>query len=277
MPTISSLRALTMPGFSTPAILIRRVDYGDADLILHFLTLEHGKISSVAKNAKKSVKRFSGVLELFYVLDIVCNKGKGKLHVLKEASVRHPFFNIRSDIEKTAYASYWAQLIHEWMEEGQKEPRIFGLFQKVLNLLDNKMMAPEVLSIVFQIKFLSISGIYPNFDQCGQCGLPLDKIIGDTLIFNLGKGSLKCGSCAPKSERDFLISRGAVKQLKWITEKPAEKIFRIRFSNQVQRESLSFLETFVPYHLGIRPKSLAFLKQLRNRRSFEAKPLLNKR
>jgi len=266
-----------MPSFSTPAILIRRIDYGDADLILTFLTLEHGKMSSIAKHAKKSVKRFSGVLELFYVLDIVCTKSKGKLHILKEASVRHPFLHIRSDIEKTAYASYWAQLVYEWMEEGQKEPRIFGLFQKVLDFLDNKTLSPEVLSIVFQTKFLAISGIYPNFDQCGQCGLAFDKMIGDRLKFHLGKGCLICETCVSQSERDVLISRGAVKQLKWITEKPAEKIFRIRFSTQVQRESLSFLETFVPFHLGIRPKSLTFLRQLRARKTSEAKTIMDDR
>lgn len=266
-----------MPGFSTPAILIRRVDHGDADLILTFLTLDHGKISSIAKNAKKSVKRFSGVLELFYMLDIVCTRSRGKLYVLKEASVRHPFIHIRSDIEKTAYASYWAQLVNEWMEEGQKEPRIFELFQKVLGVLDGKTMSPEVLSIVFQAKFITISGIYPNFDQCGQCGLAFDNIIGDRLIFHLGKGGLICGTCASRSEHNVFISRGAIKQLKWITEKPAEKIFRMRFSPQVQRESLSFLETFVPFHLGIRPKSLTFLRQLRTQKISEAKTIMKDR
>jgi DNA repair protein RecO (recombination protein O) len=260
-----------MPSFSTPAILIRRIDHGDADLILTFLTLEHGKMSSIAKYAKKSVKRFSGVLELFYVLDIVYTKGKGKLHILKEASVKHPFIHIRSDIEKTAYASYWAQLVYEWMEEGQKEPRIFRLFQKVLDFLDTETLTPEVLSIVFQTKFLTISGIYPSFDQCGQCGLAFDKIVGDRLIFHLGKGGLVCTTCASDSQYNVPISRGAVKQLKWITEKPAEKIFRIRFSTQAQRESLFFLETFVPFHLGIRPKSLTFLKQLRTRKAADGK------
>jgi DNA repair protein RecO (recombination protein O) len=262
-----------MPSFSSPAILIRRIDYGDADLILTFLTLEYGKMASIAKNAKRSVKRFSGVLELFYLLDIVCTKSKGKLHILKEASVKHPFINIRSDIEKTAYASYWAQLVYEWMEEGQKEPKIFELLQNVLDFLDREVHSPEVLSIVFQTKFLAVSGIYPSFDQCKKCGLIFDKIIGDRLIFHLGKGGLVCKKCTSRSEQNVLISRGAVKQLRWITEKPAEKIFRIRFSTQVQRESLSFLETFVPFHLGIRPKSLTFLKQLRTKDHLEQKLL----
>lgn len=260
-----------MPSFSTPAIIIRKVEYGDADLILTFLTYEHGKMSSIAKNAKKSKKRFPGVLELFYVLDIVCIKSKGKLYVLKEASVRHPFFNIRSDIEKTAYASYWAQLVNEWMEEGRPEPGIFVLFEKVLDFLDRKTLSPEVLSILFQTKFINISGIYPNFDQCVQCGLDFDGMIGERLIFNLGKGGLICEKCTSQSEKKILISRGVVKQLKWISEKSVEKIFRIRFSAQLQHESLSFLETFIPFHLGIRPKSLTFLKQLRERKISEAK------
>ncbi|MBS3810049.1 MAG: recombination protein O N-terminal domain-containing protein, partial [Desulfobacterales bacterium] len=61
-----------MSGFSTPAILLRRIEYGDYDLIATFLTRAKGKISVIAKNAKKSRKRFSGLLEPFTALDLVC-------------------------------------------------------------------------------------------------------------------------------------------------------------------------------------------------------------
>ncbi|MBU4287277.1 MAG: recombination protein O N-terminal domain-containing protein, partial [Proteobacteria bacterium] len=56
-----------MSSFSTPAIVLRRIDFGDYDLIINFFTLNKGKISVIAKSAKKSVKRFSGVLEPFSV------------------------------------------------------------------------------------------------------------------------------------------------------------------------------------------------------------------
>ncbi|MGD2024091.1 MAG: recombination protein O N-terminal domain-containing protein, partial [Desulfobacterales bacterium] len=65
-----------MSVFSTPAILLRRLDYGDFDLILTFLSLQRGKISLIAKSAKKSKKRFAGVLELFSLIDIVVSTGK---------------------------------------------------------------------------------------------------------------------------------------------------------------------------------------------------------
>jgi len=44
--------------------MLRRTDFGDYDLIITFLSLSKGKISVIAKSAKKSTKRFAGVLEL---------------------------------------------------------------------------------------------------------------------------------------------------------------------------------------------------------------------
>ncbi|MDH3827134.1 MAG: recombination protein O N-terminal domain-containing protein, partial [Desulfobacterales bacterium] len=64
-----------MPVFSTPAILLRRLDYGDFDLILTFLSLHRGKISLIAKSAKKSKKRFAGILELFSLMETVASLG----------------------------------------------------------------------------------------------------------------------------------------------------------------------------------------------------------
>jgi recombinational DNA repair protein (RecF pathway) len=62
-----------MSSLSTPAIILRRIEYGDFDLILSFLTLEKGKLSAIAKSARKSTKRFGGILELFAALDILCS------------------------------------------------------------------------------------------------------------------------------------------------------------------------------------------------------------
>lgn len=42
--------------FSTPAILLRRIDHGEYDIIITFITLDRGKVSAIAKCAKKSVK-----------------------------------------------------------------------------------------------------------------------------------------------------------------------------------------------------------------------------
>lgn len=126
-----------MPVFSTPAILLRRMDYGDFDVIITFFTLHSGKLSLIAKSAKKSTKRFAGILELFSVLEVVAGTGRGKgMAVLQEAVLKQPFSAIRADFKKTAYASYWAELIYNWIEENFKQVSLYYLLEHVLTELD---------------------------------------------------------------------------------------------------------------------------------------------
>ena len=253
-----------MSSFSTPAIVLRRIDYGEYDFVITLFTLKKGKISVIAKSAKKSKKRFGGILELFSVLDVVCNVGRRKgLPVLQEAALKFPFFDIRSSTLKTAYASYWAELINEWMESGQKQVQLYQLFQYVLRELDSCRISEAALSILFQMKFLTISGLAPNLRQCSVCRIEVEKVKETRIRFDFAKGGILCGGCAPKTLQKTFLSKGVIKQLLWIEKGELVKAVRIRFTSDALREGLEFLETFVPYHVGKEPRSLKFLHQIR--------------
>ena len=257
-----------MSTYSTPAILIRHVDYGDYDLILNFLTRDKGKISAIAKSAKRSQKRFGGVLELFNSLNIVVSQKRGKgLALVKEASLIKPLFNIAADIRKTAYASYWAELTNLWLEEGRTQTDIYDLMAHVLSELDAGTVSAEVLSILFQMRFLSLSGLCPNLDHCSTCRIETDAAPHHRMNFDLSKGGVVCESCAPYGAEERCLSTGTIKQLQWIDSNDIRKVARIRFSEQALKEGLQFLESFVPFHLGREPRSLKFLRQLRGRNS----------
>jgi len=47
----------------TEALVLRKVEYGDADLILSLYTESRGRISAIARSARKSRKRFTGALD----------------------------------------------------------------------------------------------------------------------------------------------------------------------------------------------------------------------
>ncbi|MBW2539404.1 MAG: DNA repair protein RecO [Deltaproteobacteria bacterium] len=253
-----------MPSFSTPAIMLRRIDHGDYDLIITCFSLTKGKISIIAKYAKKSVKRFSGLLELFFVLNVVCHTGRGRgLPVLQEAVLKHPFSEIRGDIKTTAYASYWAQLIIEWMEEGQKHEPLYYLFQHVLEKLDQGHMSGEALSILFQMRFMEMAGLDPNLNECSICRVEMERIKKNEIIFDLKKGGLVCEKCASGSAGPISLSKGTIKQLLWVKSGELKKAGRLRFTSRALKEGIEFLEAFVPYHLGKEPRSLKFLREIR--------------
>ena len=253
-----------MSTFSTSAIMIRRTDYGDYDLILTFFSLARGKISMIAKAAKKSTKRFGGILELFSELEVVGSSGRGKgLPVLQEAALKRPFSEIRADITRTAYASYWAELIHDWMPEYERQAELYDLFKRVLSELDSGRSSAAGLSVLFQMRLLNISGHRPNLSHCWRCQNPLAATVSGKLVFDIARGGISCRRCVPGASGGVRLSMGTLKQLMWAGSGDLAKASRIRFSSQTITEALTFLEAFVPYHLGKQPRSLKFLRQIR--------------
>ena len=254
-----------MVSFTTLAVILRRIEFGDFDLIVSFFTLHKGKISAIAKSAKKSVKRFSGILEPFSVLQVVCSSGRrnNALPVLQEAILQRPLSNIGLDIHKTAYASYWAEIVHEFMEEGVPQAPVFDLLVQVLTALDADITPPEFLSILFQLHFMVVAGFSPNLSQCGSCRSPIELFKTPRVQFDLKKGSIVCPRCSSGHLNYVSLSISTIKQLLWIENGDFNKAGRIRLTQQAVSEGQKLLESFVRFHLGKKLRSLEFLQQIR--------------
>lgn len=190
-----------MESFSTDAILLRRIEYGDYDLIVSYFTRSMGRISVIAKNAKKSVRRFAGALDPFIAMNIECSwpKRKNGLPVLNSVDIENPFAHIRTNTVKTGYASYWLEIVSSWMEEGKPDEALYNLVFHVLESLNSGAVPMEVLSVLFQIRFMGISGFAPNLMSCGQCGMPIDNIRQHKITFDVLAGGLVCDRCAANS------------------------------------------------------------------------------
>ncbi len=253
-----------MSRFSTTAIVLRRREYGDFDLIVTVLTRDHGKRTLIAKAAKKSTKRFPGVLEPFNNLQIAFRESRRKgMAVLEEASLTQTLGRIRSDFGKTAYASYWVECIALWMEEGQVRPDIYHLMRFVLSELDAQTIAPDLLSILFQMRFIGQEGLQPILERCTCCQKNIDHIFQHDFCVDLGQGGVVCNQCPSGGKRGLRLSKGTLKQLLWIADGDLTKAKRVRFSAKAMAEATAFLEAFVPYHIGKVPKSLRILQQTR--------------
>ena len=253
-----------MVGISTSGILLRRVEYGDYDYILTFLTVDTGKVTLIAKNAKKSVKRFFGILELFSLLDLTyVKKNTNRMSVLQEASLDCPFEGIRSDMMKTAYASYWAEIIYLWLEEHVAQEELFQLLKYVLDTLDQGNISPNQLSLLFQIRFVDFYGFMPHFRSCSHCHIDLEALPQFRVGFDLAKGTIVCDKCAKDTRHLRFLSKGTIKQLIWLQRGELQMTKRLRIPLPAILEGLDFLEAFVPYHIGRTPKSLGVLRHIR--------------
>ena len=249
---------------TTTGIVLRRREYGDFDLIVTLLTMDRGKCTLIAKAAKKSKKRFPGILEPFNRLRIAYRQGRRKgMAFLEEASLDHSLGGVRSDFIKTAYASYWAECILLWMEEERVRPDIFELLAFVLGALADGRMPAEILSIHFQMRFVGYEGLQPVLDSCADCQSDIATLVQSRFCVDLGRGGVVCQQCPSESWGRLHLSKGTLKQLAWIAKGDLNNARRIRFSAQATAEATTFLEAFVPYHLGRQLKSLKYLQQIR--------------
>lgn len=250
--------------FTTPAVVLSRRAYADSDLIVTVLSREFGKCTLMAKSAKKSIKRFSGSLEPFTLLQIVYRQGRGRgMPLLEEASLEDAFGAIRGNILKTAYACYWAELISLWHEEGQAHRDIYQLLTYVFTQLDRGDQSEAMLNILFQLRFVGQEGFRPILEHCSCCQVDIDDIIQQQICFDLKKGGLVCSPCLKGSRQEIKLSKGTLKQLQWLMGREKSVAERVRFSPQAISQATEFLEAFVPFHIGRRPKSLTFLQQIR--------------
>lgn len=271
-----------MGDFGTDAILLRKIEYGDHDLIITFLTRDKGKISVMAKNAKKSVRRFSGAMDLFSVNHIQCaypKKNRDAMINLRQSVLENGFSRIRYDVVNTAYASYWTEIVSQWLEEGKAQPDIFELLYTALEMVNDGFIRTEVISLLFQIRFMRLSGFSPGLDQCDACGTNLADVHPARLWFDFKAGRVVCPACRGRHSgarepagplgdhsRGCWVSKGTLKQLSWINTVEMARADRIKFSPVAIRESETLLESFIPFHIGRNFNSLTFLHKMRSER-----------
>src|SRR5713101_2759473 len=156
------------------AFLIRKTEYGEADYVLTLITKDFGKIRGLAKNAKKSRKRFGGRLEPFVHLRARFRERPGGMKFIEDSETIEVFSSLMEDIGLFTWGSFILENVDVLLPEEEPNERMFELLVQTLSDLDSKK-SPLTVAIKFQISALSLSGYKPNFDACAKCGDPIEE------------------------------------------------------------------------------------------------------
>ncbi len=174
------------------ALLLRNVDYGESDRILTLLTGPLGKIACLARGARRSKKRFGGVLQPFSLLRVEIDARRSSMAVLKSAQIVHPA-RITTDLDRTSAAYASLELLRELTPEHSPDPELMELGVAMMRALDAPSCAPQALLVSFETRLLAICGFEPMLDACGYCGKQPgpNKAAG----FDPAQGHLVCTDC----------------------------------------------------------------------------------
>jgi DNA repair protein RecO (recombination protein O) len=176
------------PSITASGIILRTRPLTETSLIVHWITSDLGRMSTVAKGARRAKSPFRGKLDLFYQADFSFQRSRrSELHLLREASLRTTHPALRRDLDYLRQAAYAAALVEQTTETETPLDGIFELFRDLLTQLPANPANPlTVLS--FELCLLERLGQSPDFaasrlsagsvelaqSLCGQ-GAPLDS------------------------------------------------------------------------------------------------------
>lgn len=158
---------------TTDALLLRAVDYRDADRIVTLFTSDLGKISAIARSAKSSRRRFSGALEPYCVIRVELDPGRGQLMRLVRAEVVRIFDGILADLGRMEAAGAALALLRE-VGRVPDQALFVGAVQ-YLTLLEHQADDQRGALLAFAMRVLALSGMAPRLTACGRSGQPVPR------------------------------------------------------------------------------------------------------
>ena len=190
------------------AVVLRKVAYREADLILTLYTRDLGKISALARAARRSRRRFGAALELFTVSEVELGGHRSELWTLQSADIRTSFTDLARDVAQLAHASYATELVRELSAAEQSEPGLFDLLIEMWRSLATRGARTDVLR-AFELALLGELGLAPALAACAGCGSTDPTVLDRGALLDPARGGVVCAACAPASRTTWVKPLGA--------------------------------------------------------------------
>lgn len=240
----------------TDAFLVRRVDFRNSSYIIDLFTQTAGRISCIAKGARKQKSRFFGRLDYGSLLETVFIEKRGSLSILTEVDVKHYFTALRWDRRKLTIGLLFLRIMREFLEDHLIEKGIFSLclsFFRILNEFRAREGLPLYLSALLEL--LEAAGFRPELNTCLYCG----KTEKRNIFFSFEKKGIVCGSCySEKKEKKYLeLSLNSVNIIRLLQESELKDILKVKYS----WKDLSCVERFeLEFASRVLKKDITFLR-----------------
>ncbi len=236
----------------TLALCLRVVDYSETSQIAAFFTREQGRLSAIAKGAKRKGSRFAGALEPLTLLEVVLFQGRdaAALRTLHEVDVRDTYRGARQSLRRLHAAAYVIEVLREAAPEGDPLPEVFDLAAATLAHLAAAPLggpgsAPDRdpnIVLGFVSGLLELLGLFPRLDACVECQGPLAA----RAAFSAAKGGALCAACHGKAGRGAAreVSAGALQAITVLARSP-ERAAHLKIPPGQQAELRGLLDAYL--------------------------------
>lgn len=243
----------------TAGIVTKTTKFSETSLIVTIITRDFGKISAIANNVRSSKSHMRMGLQLFAYSEIVVYEGRGKtgLYRLNEMSLLEGFRNIRTSLEKLAYASYFAEIANSAVTEDAPDEEALRLLLNSLFALDRDLCTAEKIKTVYEWRMAAVAGYEPQLETCSKC-----SETEDNMFLSLTEGKIFCGKCGEAVSGCAKLSHSMRQLLTYICEAESKKIFSFEAGEKTVEYLGALGERYIQLQLDRSFSTLDYLKKV---------------
>ena len=194
--------------FVTCGLVLRETVTRDADKILTVLTPDRGRLSVIARGARRKGSRVAAACQLLAYSEMTRYE-KGRWTMLDAADTIELFDGLRQDLTALSLAAYFAELT-EAVSDGSGD--VLPLLLNALYALSALKKPPQLVKPAFQFRLMALAGYEPMADGCALCGAPQPE----NPMLDVVHGVVHCGKCREKGGLSLPLTASGLAALRYV-------------------------------------------------------------
>ena len=214
------------------AVCLRVQDYHESSKLVTFFTLERGKVSCLAKGARRLRSKFGAALDLFAQSRIIYYSHETRtLLTLSDAELVHSFSSLALRPERFLAAEQMAEFALRVIQPQDPSPQLYRLLLNYLSTIESLPPSPpasllptsySALVCSFLLKAASFLGFRPEIRRCLICRRSVES--QRPAYFEPGRGGIICPRCAGDNPRGTRLDSASLDTLAFLLYTPASEI-----------------------------------------------------
>lgn len=236
-------------------IVIRTIPYGESNKIVTLFTEEAGKITMMARGAKKPRSKLAAVTQPFTHGIYLMRKGRG-MGTLSQGEPVESMRFIREDLEATAYASYIVEIIDRLTDENAHINGVYMLLKEALHAINEEYDA-EAITLFVEWKMLRVGGIHPFLHGCASC-----QATDGEFGFSFQQMGFLCHRCFHHDRYIIKLTPTQIRLIRTFYTVPIHQVGDISLKKETKELMKKLVRTIYDEQLGVYFKSRKFLETL---------------
>jgi len=244
----------------TESIVLRHVDYGEADRIVHLLTETNGLVHGFVRGARKMKSRIGGRIDLLnYGTLHYFEKEQDKLSAVSDFDLISTFPLLKKNLESFYRASIMAEFVSLVSTTGITDRQLFKIFLSFLKTMNSEACDSRTLLVLFEMFIIHQQGYSPPFESCFSC----HKKSVFPMHWLTATNHLVCPDCHDQIQQHSLIVTAEIKDIFKSMKMPdINSLSRIKWSDDNLEYAERFCFEYLRFYLDFQPRTIKMFNLL---------------